>query len=153
MASLTIGYHESQMAGFEDNDRRQETVAILPLVTEAATVSKQFRTTGKVRVKVRTETERRELTEELAGEEIEIERIPRNEPVESVPQVRTEDGVTVIPLVEEQLVVEKRLVLVEEVHLRRVHTKQTVTVPVELRAERADIEHVEVQAQERPSRS
>lgn len=141
------------MTETEGNDRRRETVATVPLVAETAAISKRFRTTGKVRVKVRTETDRRTLTEELAGEDIEIERVPRNELVEAVPEVRTENDVTIIPLVEEQLVVEKRLVLVEEVRLHRVHTKQTVTVPVELRAERADVEHVEAQSQERPSRS
>ncbi len=137
----------------DDNRLRWETVAIVPLVAETAAVSKRFRTTGRVRVKVRTETERRMLVEELAGQEIEIERVPRNELIEAIPEVRTENGTTIIPLVEEQLVVEKRLVLVEEVRLHRVHTKQTVTVPVDLRAERADVEHIEVQPQERPSRS
>ncbi len=137
----------------DDNRLRWETVAIVPLVAETAAVSKRFRTTGRVRVKVRTETERRMLVEELAGQEIEIERVPRNELIETIPEVRTENGTTIIPLVQEQLVVEKRLVLVEEVRLHRVHTKQTVTVPVDLRAERADVEHIEVQPQERPSRS
>jgi stress response protein YsnF len=137
----------------DDNRLRWETVAIVPLVAETAAVSKRFRTTGRVRVKVRTETERRMLIEELAGQEIEIQRVPRNELIEAIPEVRTENGTTIIPLVQEQLVVEKRLVLVEEVRLHRVHTKQTVTVPVDLRAERADIEHIEVQPQERPSRS
>lgn len=137
----------------DDNRLRWETVAIVPLVAETAAVSKRFRTTGRVRVKVRTETERRMLVEELAGQEIEIERVPRNELIEAIPEVRTENGTTIIPLVQEQLVVEKRLVLVEEVRLHRVHTKQTVTVPVDLRAERADVEHIEVQPQERPSRS
>ncbi len=137
----------------DDNRLRWETVAIVPLGAETAAVSKRFRTTGRVRVKVRTETERRMLVEELAGQEIEIERVPRNELIEAIPEVRTENGTTIIPLVEEQLVVEKRLVLVEEVRLHRGHTKQTVTVPVDLRAERADVEHIEVQPQERPSRS
>ncbi len=137
----------------DDNRLRWETVAIVPLVAETAAVSKRFRTTGRVRVKVRTETERRMLVEELAGQEIEIERVPRNELIETIPEVRTENGTTIIPLVQEQLVVEKRLVLVEEVRLHRVHTKQTVIVPVDLRAERADVEHIEIQPQERPSRS
>ena len=137
----------------DDNRLRWETVAIVPLVAETAAVSKRFRTTGRVRVKVRTETERRMLIEELAGQEIEIERVPRNELIEAIPEVRTENGTTIIPLVEEQLVVEKRLVLVEEVRLHRVHTKQTVSVPVDLRAQRADVEHIEVQPQERLSRS
>lgn len=148
-----MGYHESHMTEADEDDKRPEVVATVPLVAETATVTKRFRTTGTVRVKVRTETTRRTLREELAGEEIEIERVPRNQPVDTVPEARTEDGITIIPLVEERLVVEKRLVLVEEVRLHRVHTKQTVTVPVDLRAERADVEHIEVQPQERPSRS
>src|SRR5690606_23962160 len=137
--------------------KRPEVVATVPLVAETATVTKRFRTTGTVRVKVRTETTRRTLRQELAGEELESERVPRNQPVDAAPQARSEAGIAIIPLVEERLVVEKRLVLVEEVRLRRVHTKHTVTVPVDLRAERADIEHVEAQSKaqalERPSRS
>lgn len=137
----------------DDRQKRQEPVATLPLVAETVHVAKRFRTTGKVRVKTRVETERRTLTEELEAEEVEIERVPRNEPVDAVPEVRTEDGVTIIPLVEEQLVVEKRLVLVEEIHLHRVHSRHTVTVPVELRAERAEVERVESKPEEPPSRS
>lgn len=130
--------------------RHQQDIATVPLVAETAHVAKRFRTTGRVRVKTSVETEKRTLTEELEGEEIEIERVPRNVAVDAVPEVRVEDGVTIIPLVEEQLVVEKRLVLVEEVHLHRVRTRHTVTVPVELRAERADVERVEEKPQKKP---
>ncbi len=120
----------------------RETVGVVPLVTEMAQIGKRARTTGRVRVTTRVETEHRTLSEELWGETVEIERVPRDEPVESMPPIRTEDGVTIVPLVEERLYVEKRLVLVEEVRLRRLPTRETVEVPVELRAERAAVERV-----------
>jgi stress response protein YsnF len=39
--------------------------------------------------------------------------------VETAPEIRTESDVTILPVVEEVLVVEKRLVLKEELHIRR----------------------------------
>ena len=44
---------------------------------------------------------------------------------------------------EEVLVVEKRLMLVEEIHIRRVATTEEVSIPVELRKQRASIERDE----------
>lgn len=141
------------MTETEDRQRHEKDISTVPLAAETAHVEKRFRTTGRVQVKTRVETEKRTLTAELEGEEVEIERVPRNEPVATVPEIRVEDGVTIIPLVEEQLVVEKRLVLVEEVRLQRVRTKETATVPVELRAEKADVERVEVNPGKPPNRS
>lgn len=136
-----------------DGQRQPNEIASVPLATETACVTKRFRTAGRVRVKTSVVTQERTLTEELRGEEIEIERVPRNVPVETIPEVRVENGVTIIPLVAEQLVVEKRLVLVEELYLHRVETKETVEVPVELRTERAEIERIEVNPPEKKSRS
>ena len=52
------------------------------------------------------------------------------------------DGVTIIPVLEEILVVEKRLVLKEEVHIRRSTAGEEVEVPVTLRRQRAVVERV-----------
>ncbi|MCL4767621.1 MAG: DUF2382 domain-containing protein [Hyphomicrobiaceae bacterium] len=133
----------------------RETVAVVPLATETARIGKRVRTIGRVQVTTRTETERHILSEELRGEQVEIERIPRDEPVEAVPPIRTENGVTIIPLVEERLHVEKRLVLVEEIRLRRLQRTEIVEVPVEVRTERAVVERVapEPDEDEQPSRS
>lgn len=139
------------MAETDDTHRPEgEEPRAIPLVAETVRIGKRLRTTGKVRVKVQVETDRRKITEELLGEEIEIERVSRNEPVDTVPQVRTEGGVTVIPVVEEQLFVEKRLVLVEEIRLRRLPTRETVEVPVEVRTERAVVERVAPEPEEEP---
>ena len=47
---------------------------------------------------------------------------------------------TIVPVVEEVLVVEKRLVLKEELHIRRTSQTELVEVPVTLRKQRAVVE-------------
>ena len=58
------------------------------------------------------------------------------------PAARVEGDTTVIPVVEERLVVVKRLVLVEEVRVRHVLERQVVSEPVVLRRQRAVVERV-----------
>jgi stress response protein YsnF len=60
--------------------------------------------------------------------------------IDAAPSVRTERGVTIVPVVEERLVVEKRLVLREEIHIRQTTRTQSVEVPVTLRKQYAVVE-------------
>ena len=76
----------------------------------------------------------------MAGESVEVTRVPVNREIDTAPSIRTEGDVTIIPVVEEVIVVEKRLVLKEEIHLRRTVTREDVAVPVKLRKQRAIIE-------------
>jgi stress response protein YsnF len=62
--------------------------------------------------------------------------------VDIAPEVRTEDGVVIVPVLEEVLVVEKRLFLKEELHIRRSVTQEEVEVPITLRKQRAVIERL-----------
>jgi stress response protein YsnF len=54
--------------------------------------------------------------------------------------VRTEDAVTIVPVFEEVLVVEKRLVLKREIRIRKRPTSETVAIPVSLRKQRVEVE-------------
>jgi stress response protein YsnF len=65
-----------------------------------------------------------------------------NREITTAPEVRTENGVTIVPVIEEVLVVEKRLVLKEELHIRRQTRTEEVEVPVELRKERVEVERM-----------
>ncbi len=56
--------------------------------------------------------------------------------------MRQEGDLLIVPVVEEVLVVEKRLVLKEELHIRRRVETESVEVPVELRRQRAEVERV-----------
>ena len=76
----------------------------------------------------------------MEGESVEVTRVPVNREIDAAPSIRTDGDVTIIPVVEEVVVIEKRLVLVEEIHLRRTKTREEVTVPVKLRKQRATVE-------------
>lgn len=126
---------------------KAEEVAV-PLVDERAQIGKRVRETGRVRV--RTAVERREelVEAELAHEEVEIERVPMRAPVDAVPPVRQEGDVTIIPVVEEELIVETRLVVVEEIRLRRTRRTERITQPVTLAAQRAEVAREETSGEQ-----
>ena len=88
-------------------------------------------------------SEHEELIDEpLFREEVTVERVPVNQYVDQPPQVRHEGGVMIIPVVREQLVMQKRLVLVEELRVRKqiveTHQPQSVT----LRREDVDVRRI-----------
>jgi uncharacterized protein (TIGR02271 family) len=119
---------------------KQEEVAAIPLVEERLSIEKRQVEAGRLRVRISV-NEREELVPvSLAHDEVEVERIARNVPLSELPGVRIEGNTTIIPVVEEVVVVEKRLVLVEEIHVRRKSAATTKEVPVTLRSEEAAIE-------------
>lgn len=107
--------------------------AVLPLAEERLVVGTRRVVAGRVRVRVVTEMHDAPVTAELQGETVEVTRVPMDREVDAVPDLRVEGDVTIVPVVEEVLVVERRLVLREEVHLRRVATVETVQTHVPLR--------------------
>jgi uncharacterized protein (TIGR02271 family) len=118
----------------------EQEVAAIPLVEERLEVTKRQIETGRVRVEVAVDEREEVVPAKLARDEVEIERVAKNVPLAEIPAVRLEGNTTIIPVVEEQLVVEKRLVLVEEIHVHRKTTTVVEGVPVTLRTERAEIE-------------
>jgi len=124
----------------------REEVAAIPLAEERVAIGKRQVETGRVRVRIGVEEREELIPAELARDAVEIKRVARNTPLSELPAVRVEGTTTIIPVVEEQLVVEKRLVLVEEIHVVRRSETQHEQVPVRLRAERAEIEREEAGA-------
>ena len=100
---------------------------------EVLTVDKRSVLTGRVRIETRTETLNENAEADLESDEIEVVRIPIGRQVDVAPAVRTEGEVTIFPVMEEQIVLQRRLVLREEVHVRKRRTVQSVQVPVALR--------------------
>lgn len=106
-------------AGTAKADR--ETV--IPVFEEELSVAKRVVETARVQVSRVTHSHQQMVDELLQHEKVEVERVPIDRPIEAMPSIRQEGEVTIIPVVEEVLKVERRLVLKEEVHIRR--TKQT----------------------------
>lgn len=127
----------------EDDGERHS----LPLAAERATVAKRTVETGGLRVRVVTERHQEPLQAELRTESVSLERVEVGRelrPDEAPPQPRQEEGgaLLVVPVLEEVLVVEKRLVLREELRIRRHATTETVKTSVTIRRQRAEIEHL-----------
>jgi uncharacterized protein (TIGR02271 family) len=115
---------------------------LIPIVEEEVRVDKREVVTGRVRIRTIVETLEETARASLDGETVEVQRVPIDRVVDVAPQVRNEGDVTVIPVVEEVVVVEKRLVLKEELHVRRHRTTESVEVPVTLRKQRAIVERL-----------
>jgi stress response protein YsnF len=115
---------------------------IIPLVEETATVDKRQVVTGRVRVQTITDIVEELARADVQRESVGVTRVPIDKVVETAPEIRTEGDVTVVPVLEEVLVVEKRLVLKEELHIRRRIETEAVEVPVTLRKQRAVIERL-----------
>jgi len=118
----------------------EQEVAAIPLVEERVSITKREVETGRLRIEVSVEERQDEVPVELSHDELEIERVPVNKVVSQLPSVRLEGSTTVIPVVEEVVVVEKRLVVVEEIHVRRKSTTETRQIPVTLKSEQVRIE-------------
>jgi stress response protein YsnF len=116
---------------------------IIPLVEERAVVRKRKRVTGAVRVRTVVREAERVVDEPLAVETVEVERVPIGRWVEAAPAVRQEGETTVIPVLEEVVVVEKRLRLVEEVRVTRRRTTRRASERVALRREEVVVERLD----------
>jgi uncharacterized protein (TIGR02271 family) len=113
---------------------------IVPIQEEVARVEKRRSVTGRVRVHTSVEHVEQLVDAELAGEELEITRVPVGQVVTEIPKVRVEGDLTIVPVLEEVLKVEKQLVLAEELHIRRNTVTESVELPVVLKKQRAVVE-------------
>jgi stress response protein YsnF len=119
--------------------------SVLPLVAEEVAVSKQVVETGRVQV-ARVTRQREQLIDELLAQETaEIERVRIGRHVDTMPAIREEGDTLVIPIVDEVLVVERRLFLKEEVRIRRVRSTQRHQETVMLRHHEAVVSRLPVE--------
>jgi stress response protein YsnF len=130
---------------------RAKSRIVIPRVEEQITTRIEETDLELVRVRKTVESRDVELEGQAVKEHVEVERVPVNRYVHAVPPPRTEGDVTIIPVVEEIVVVEKRLLLKEEVHVkkRRHVVKRKLRVPV--RRERIAVERLKPE-QEREKR-
>jgi uncharacterized protein (TIGR02271 family) len=127
----------------------QRTTEWIPLTEEELRVEKRHIPTGKVRVRSVVDVVEEVAHATLEEERVEVTRVPVGKEIDIAPPVRTDGDAVIVPIVEEILVVEKRLVLKEELHIRRDVTQENVELPVTLRKHRAVVERVSPEGQVR----
>ena len=118
----------------------------LPLISEEISVSRREIEHATISVNTITRTREEIVDEKLTHEHIEIVRIPIGRQTDGVPPIREEGDVTILSIVEEVVVVERRLVLKEEIHLRRVRSSSRHLESVLLREQDAIVTRTENEA-------
>ncbi|MDH2329108.1 YsnF/AvaK domain-containing protein [Cereibacter sp. SYSU M97828] len=113
---------------------------VLPLIEERAELTKEPRLTGRVRVSTETKTVEEFVPVELGTAQVDVVRVPVGRTIDAAPEVRIEGDLTIIPVVEERVVVTRELYLLEEIHVRRVYRTETENIPVTLRRQTVRIE-------------
>lgn len=113
---------------------------VVPVVEEQLRVGKRVVETGRVRV-TKTVREREEVVDEpLLREEYDVERVPVEEFVDGPVAPWHEGETLVVPVLEEVLVVEKRLLVREELRIRRRRFEERRPQRVTLLGEEVSVE-------------
>jgi uncharacterized protein (TIGR02271 family) len=124
----------------EDHILREK---IVPVIVEELDVQTRQVESGAVRLTKTVHEHERLIDPPLWQEEVEVKRLTVNRMVDGPLSVRYEGDTMIVPILEEVLIVEKRFMLKEELHIskRRVetHTPQRVTV----RSEEVTVERIE----------
>jgi stress response protein YsnF len=123
-----------------DTDTNDNRTTTIPLIEESVRIDKRLVDGDSVKVSTKTTEHTEWVRETLVGETINISRVPIGKDVSAIPAVREEDGVTIVPVVEERLVVTKQLHLLEEIHISKKQTDTPFSEPVTLRRMQASVD-------------
>jgi uncharacterized protein (TIGR02271 family) len=126
----------------KEKDDSSATTSTIPVMEEFLQVEKRNVTTGTVRIDKKIKEEKVDLDVPVEREELKVERVPKNQYIEGTPPAfRQEGNTTIIPVLRE--VVEKRLLLVEELRLTKRKVKGKEKKTVNLRKEVVTVERIE----------
>ncbi|MDB5233139.1 MAG: hypothetical protein JWR44_132 [Hymenobacter sp.] len=109
--------------------------AVIPVIEEVAHIEKEIVETGRVVVRKTVHSETQTLNVPTKSEHVSVEHVPVNRYVDVPPPVRHEGDTMIIPVFREEVVVTTRILLVEEVHVRKQVTTTNTAHEVELRRE------------------
>ena len=120
----------------------QDEPLVVPVVVEELEVQKRVVETGTVRITKVVHEHETVVDEPLWRDNVAISRLPMQRVVEGPIPIREENGTTIISVVEEVLVVEKRWMLREEIHIRKRRTETHQPQPITLRSEEVQVERI-----------
>ena len=119
-----------------DPATQTEARQIIERAEEVATIGKRVIETGTTRVSTVTDEVKELVQAENIRHDVLIRRVPVDRVVEDSPGIRREGNTTILPVLQERVVVTTELVLVEEIHLISTETAEPVEVPITLRKQR-----------------
>lgn len=123
-------------------DSSRQDCTIIPVIEEEAVVLKRKKLTEGVRVRTVVRKIEEIVDEPLATEDVEVERVALDRWVDAPVPVRQEGETTIVTLVEEVTVVEKRLRAIGEVRITKRKSVRRAPQKVTLRREEAVVERL-----------
>lgn len=108
------------LQGVEDGQHDEQIVAVLPVVAEEVRVTTRQLDTGRVRIHKQVQTTAEQVDVPLVRDRVQVERVPVGRFLERPVEAHYRGNTLVIPVMEEVVVVEKRLRLREEIHVTTV---------------------------------
>jgi uncharacterized protein (TIGR02271 family) len=120
----------------------RDSPLVVPVLQEVLYVHTTPVETGRVRIRKIVHEHEEIVDPPLWRDEVVIERVPINRVVEGPISVRSEKDAVIIPVLEEVFVIEKRLLLKEEVRITKHHIETHMPQRVILRREETVVEHI-----------
>lgn len=130
----------SELATPPANSATSTESVMIPVIEEQLRIDKQLIETGVVRISKHVIEESQTVDIPVFREEVMVEHVAVYQYVDTPPAVRYEGETMIVPVLREVLVTEKRLLLVEEVHVTKRHITDQETQEVTLRKEEVTVE-------------
>jgi len=123
-------------------ENKKPEIAV-PVIEEDLVTGTREVKSGSVRVRKKVERIRKAVEMPVLKDVVRVERMPVNRVVKTMPQTREEQGVVIVPVVEEQIIVSRRLVLKEEIHIVRKKVEELARKDVSVAREHAFVERLD----------
>jgi uncharacterized protein (TIGR02271 family) len=140
--SLYVPLRVAELVPAPREEPAETIYAVVPVLAEDLEVQKRRVETGKVRLTKVVHEHEALVDEPLWREKVEVTHVPMQRVVEGPVPVREENDTTIISVVEEVLVVEKRWMLREEIHIRKQRVETHQPQRITLRSEEVQVERV-----------
>lgn len=115
---------------------------VIPVIEEELEIGRRQVETGRIRVHKRVETRNVVFEDRLLSQGYDINRVPVDRIIPAPLEPRYEGDTLVLPVFEEVLVVEKRLILREEIRITRQTTERIDEQNVPVRREVVEVERL-----------
>lgn len=136
-------FENDQTRNVEIEDNFVET--IIPVIEEDVQITKKVIDIAQVNISKTVNESTETFQIPLSSEEIVVKRIPINEYVDTMPPASRYEGETmIIPVLKEVAVIEKRMMLVEEIHVSKLKTENIETVDVLVKKEEVNVTRTEL---------
>lgn len=115
---------------------------VIPLVEERLRIGRRTIPTHRVTIETTVDEHVEEVNEPVFSDDAHVRTVPMNQIIDAPAEIREEGDELIVPLMEEVIVVEKKLMLREELRISRKRSERREKQSFTLRREEANVKRV-----------